>query len=387
MQLTIHRRPPAVEPPPTVATDIKVAVQRAAEVTKTTIVVHPVDLGLVRAAMSEGVVVTLNLRWWRKTAQLDARDDGRGGNVKVSTGKRKRQRQRQLKPQIVTLLPEVVADQYTAAESRCRRSLKTHGFPVDGYGHFVPLKNWSAFEADFASGKVAFEAATEAFCAGMDRHLASTRAFFDGLVSRAWMGHRAEWSELGRATVGFAADHAEPTQLFREWFVNRFVGKIPTPEIVRGCLVVDFSTTVLHVPEVTAGVRQAMDRLNLQERVGPLLERQRDDLPQRFIEAVRRVVLKSVQTGLESTRSGVGSDPVATRTLNSLSERARGLRALNLTSDPDIEAVAAWLIEELRKAEARADAQQRQPTVLEVFGPLRVAFDRLAALSTDDGEE
>lgn len=344
--------------------------------------VLPVDLQLIRAAMEEGVLVDVIVRFWRQTVKLQPADLGLATDAEVEAALR------QTSTGSVQLIPKDVRDAFGAAETKLRRATRENGFRIDGYrGWFIPAKSWESFQRLYDAGKADFEAALASFCAQLPEHVERVRQHLAELAPRAWVGHRASWDEMGQGQPGQYASLAQPTAAFVEWFALQFTSRIPTAEIIRDYAEVRRVLNVLHVPDVAAAMSVARTNVQLQEAVRDSLEDQRDSLPQRFVESVARSVLGEIQRAfVRISAAGQKRAGAATRALTALKASVHVARERNLTQDPRLTKILGALDVALNTVAARASGAGRAVALDELLAPVKVAIDQLAVLvSLDDG--
>ena len=384
------RRPQALAeepatPPAVVSAGPVAAAKRAAELTGDEVGVLPIDLNLVRAAMEEGVLVDVVVRFWRQTVKMQPADLGLSTEAELEAAKK------QTSAGSVRLIPREVSSAFAAAETKIRRATRENGFRIDGHrGWFVPSKNWEAFQRLYNAGVVAFQDALDSFCAKLPGHVESMRAQLVKLAPRAWMGHRAAWDELGAVVPGQFTSTATPTAGFIEWFALQYVSKIPTAEIIKDYAEVRRTLNVLHVPDVAAAMNVAKSNVQLQDAVRDSLTEQRDSLPQRFIDSVARSVVEEIHGALvRTTTAGQKRPGASARAITALRGSIAAAREKNLTQDPRITLQLEILERGIRTVIARADGTGRPVVLDELLVPVKSCIDHLVEFcgAVEEGEE
>lgn len=382
-------RPVAPPPPPPVTA--APAVQRVApEVVAKEIgtkIGEPVDvrafdMNLVRAAMTEGVLVTLTVRWWRGTSTMSLEDEG------LSRAEQEKSRRRTSKSMMI-LMPHQVREAHVAAEAALRRSLRNAGMRIEGYaGYFIPVKSWDEFKKSFNEARDQMRNAVLALAKDdelLEKHRATCEREFRALAPRAWRGHREDWDDFGQARVGAFTEVKDPPPTFIDWFATRFLAEIPTAEIIRDYLDVRYSTSLLFVPEVEAAMEVARGNAALQSELKASLRAQREDLPMRFIRSIRAEIASEVSRTSERLAAVTGKKPgEASRALTAIRKLSQRVDEMNLARDPVVAKIMERMLEDTRMAEARANGAQRPLQLDAAVAPLQHAAGELSKLTILD---
>lgn len=332
------------------------------------------DLNLVRAAMTRGVLVDTRARRWRGYFTLNAQDCGIVPGSKV-----KRSNER------IGLIPEKILERIERGESYVRRSVVENGFRVPGgyRGYFVPLTQVAKFKRQFDEGKQEVLAAMKDLADGRDKHEEFIRrVVVPPLIKRAWMGHRSTWAE-GGGPAGQFTDQDKPTEAFVETFTMRIICAIPPPEFLLESVDVGYTYNLLHLPEVAAAVNIAADNEALNREIRASLEEQRESLPRRFIEAVLAAIGEQLETLRQRAMKAVGDRPgPATKTYNAALSGIAAAKGLNLIGDKRVEHVLRDLEMELRKAQALANGRQQLLRAADYLPALQRACEAINEMTT-----
>lgn len=350
--------PPAVEitPPPAVAREATILSARpASEVRQVAsqalggALVSPaeVDLGLVRAAMTRGVLTTANIHLWAPYRFLSLQDRGLSQTAKAN-----------LRGESISILPPAIRTVYAKGKSAIYRGLSESGFKVQGYkGVFIPLARWEGFLRLFNKGRDHIHSGLDMLCKDLDGYRAGLEAYVAReIVPRAWTGHRTTWSE-GGSKPGCFAEVVKPTPDFVEWMQTRFSGCFPPEEEIRARTYVNYDLSVLHVPEIGAMIEEARALNALGDELRKSLERQRQDLPRVFAESVIAAVTEILTDEVEilSKAKGTGAGGLA-RLRTGLRKHLSDAKATNLSQDSRLVRILTDADTALRREESRADA-------------------------------
>lgn len=334
----------------------------------------PLDLNVVRAAMTRGVLVDTRAKRWRGFFTLTAQDCGIPPDSKV-----KRSNER------VCIIPQKILTSILNGESKIRRSVVETGFRVPGgyRGYFVPLTEIPQFKRLYEEGEKEVRTALEQLASHPDKHEEYIRkTVAPPLIPRAWLGHRSTWTE-GKYKAGHFSEQAKPTEAFAATFTERLVSSIPPPDFLRESVDIGYTYNLLHLPEVAAAVNIAADNEALNREIRTSLEEQRESLPRRFVAGVHAAIAEVLETVRQ--RALRGSSPLpgpTTKMFNAAMNSLATARSLNLVGDKRVDAILREAEMGMKKAHTLAVGRQEPLKSSDYLIHIQRACEKMNELTT-----
>jgi hypothetical protein len=250
--------------------------QKMSTLTGTPVDAQVLSLDKIRAAMSEGVMVKLRCRAWTGEVKLDQLDATNmfDGDSYISSAR-------------IRLIGNKDYAAITRRVSAVKNCVSKYALKVEGYtGVFLPADRWTSFRDDFNKSKAELLRAGVMLSQRWENLRDQARLRLGRLAENAWPNYCAEWNDLGECAPGTYADKDEPSEVFREFIIEKYVSKIPHQDVMVSRFDASYSLSVLYIPELEYQIKSLAKHPDLIESLKNSLEAQRNGLPYQFATSV-----------------------------------------------------------------------------------------------------
>ena len=240
------------------------------------------SLEKIRAAMSEGVMIRLRCQAWTGEVKLDKLDAANmfDGDSYIAGAK-------------IRLLGDKDHAAVTRRVAALKGCLDKYSLKVEGYtGRFLPADRWTNFRADFLKTKADLLRVGVILSERWESLRDQARIRLARLADNAWPNYRAEWNDLGECEPGKYANAEKPSEVFKEYIIEKYVSKIPHPDVMITKFDASYTLSVLYVPELQHQLNALAKHPELIESLKNSLETQRNGLPYQFATSVIESLLE-----------------------------------------------------------------------------------------------
>ena len=306
---------------------------------------HKRSLQEIAAAATRGIMVRVEVKYWRGRSALTGEDLG------LTDPKVKNFAKQYLSNGQKIIVPPELLRALTSAENLMRGDLQEFGFNVGGFGRFIPVTQFTAFRERFLKHKEAFVAAVEAMAVAVDGDAKDRmRVEFRTLANHAWLGSRAQWTEGGTAPAGAFAGSDNPTPRFVEEYVEKVMAKIPPADTIRQDAYAGYRLERLVFPDTSLAVAFSKHPDLQNDYAGCLAQEKREKIDL-FLLAARDAVASQVQALVESINQKVADKGrIQARSVTAVLGAVAELKNLNVLQDKEIDSTLDNLQKRLQRS-------------------------------------
>lgn len=282
---------------------------------------------LLDALTQEGVLINVQVRYWRAAKKLSPEDLGlketQVNNRLISLGHKR-------------LLPKEALARFALLEGRAHAAVEKHSFPfLGGIARFVPNNNLGRLTRTLEDLKAEFQTETENFMARYD--------------------------ELREESLSEWRDAAHGLQVPPDEFVERIAGTFPPGTRIQNKFGFDIHAYQIAVPDalqlnaVEAGDQIAVIRVREQvaRAAASKLSQDAESFVADAVATLRQETANICQEMLGSMQSGK-TEGVHQKTLNRLLKFIEDFKSLNFANDAELEA----MLENARKTLLSRSAEE-----------------------------
>ena len=317
------------------------------------------------AAMKDGVLCNLHIKWWRGGSKLESGDLALNVDSEIAAFAKDA-----LKLGTKRLVPAVLHKELMSSESCARAALYAASIKTS-HGKFVPTCRFKEFREIFVEARTQFMLGIESLCAQLPAIRKDIYERFAPLAKRAWLGARARWTENGQFPEGHFTEVAEATDLYTHTFLAGIEAQVPSEEEIRAKVVFEYTLSVLQAPDTDLALEFATSDEEVNAELAKHLIQQKKNYIDDFLVALHQGLIDNVQRFCKDVGATLEKkDLVHGKTLNKVLGTIKSLHEFNLTGNQSIEAQLQRLEEfvELKRGAGKVSALDLKVQIDTIMG-------------------
>lgn len=330
----------------------------------------------IAAAATRGILVSVEVRYWRGRSALTSEDLG------LTAPDSARFAKQYLTNGQKTIVPPDLLRALTSAENLMRGDLQEFGFQVGGFGRFIPVTQFNKFRERFLKHKEAFVAAVEAMAAAVDGDAkAKMRQEFRILANHSWLGARHAWTENNTSPAGSFSHADNPTPMYVETYIERVMAKIPPAGNIRQDAYAGYKLERLVFPDTSLAVAFSRHP-DLQNDYAACLATEKREKIDLFLLAARDAVASQVMALVENINGRIADKGrLQNRSVVAALGAVVELKNLNVLQDKEVDETLSQLEQRLQRALDDATVAKAPIDCDSVVTALREAAERAVAMA------
>jgi len=351
-----------------------------------TIGIHRRSLQELHAAITEGVMVKVNISRWRFGAKLNADELGLVDASSELSRKEGEKVCQQLRLGQKLLLPTEVVHKVDAVESMVRALLRNtdsgaSGIKLGDGWFFLPTERFKVFREKFKKLRGDYFARIQEIADDLPKYHGYIRDTFRPLADKAWISQRAKWEEEPHG-VGHFTHHPSPTPKFIEAFLASLVAQVPTSDEIMAEASMSYQLNIYEAPEARLAREYVKSDPEVQDELYEQMQNRKQTLFDDFFIAARNTMADAIRDHINKVRKAVGHKPtVHPKTVAALLKTLADLKDLNqITNDREISEILDSMERFVNQRSAAATATGDRMNAGDVLHMLSATMESLTAL-------